>query len=155
MPVTRRWSCLLLVLIAPTLVACGASRGGLSAAPSAYGSPTSEAAVRAFLAAADREDYEAMGHQFGTAAGPAEARMGIAEVEQRMVVLAEVLQHESIEMERSDLAQLGSDRARYIVRMTGTRNGDVDVPVVTAVTDEGRWYVERLDVEALSGPGGS
>ncbi|MFW6192070.1 MAG: hypothetical protein ACOC83_01175 [Gemmatimonadota bacterium] len=152
---TRLSSCLALVLIAPTLVACGASRGGLSADTSSYGSPTSEAAVRAFLAAADRQDYEEMGRQFGTAAGPAEARLGIAEVEQRMVVLAEVLQHGSMEMERSDLAQLGSDRARYVVRMTGTRNGEVDVPVVTAVTDEGRWFVERLDVEALSGPGGS
>lgn len=151
MPRFRPW--LPLVVLAPALAACGASRGELSAAPSAYGSRTSEAAIRTFLSAANQEDYQAMGRQFGTAEGPAEARMGIAELEQRMVVLAEVLRHDGITLARADLAQLGPDRARYVVRMTGTRNGEVDVPVVTVVSDRGRWYVEWLEVEALSGSG--
>lgn len=150
---TRATGWLPLLLLIPALASCGGARTDLSAAPSAYGSPTPRAAVRTFLSAANRKDYQAMGRQFGTAAGPAEAAMGVAELEQRMVVLAEVLRHDQITLERADLAQLGPDRTRYVVQMTGTRNGRVRVPVVTVGTEEGRWYVERLDIDALSGPG--
>lgn len=150
---TRPYGWLLLLVFAPAAASCGGSQARLSTGPSAYGSPTAEAAVRTFLAAADRKDFQAMGRQFGTSDGAAEARMGVAELEQRMVVLAEILQHDELALERADLAQLGPDRARYVVRMTGTRNGEVRIPVVAAVTEEGRWFVERLDVEAVSGPG--
>lgn len=128
---------------------CASAGGGLSAEPSAYGSSSARAAVAAFLEAARERDYTAMGRLFGTRDGPAEQRLGVAEVEQRMIVLAGLLEHEEADLRRQDLAQLGPGHARFVAALGGTRQGRVDLPVVAASTPDGRWFVERIDVNAL------
>ncbi len=45
---------------------------------------------------------------------------------------------------------LGPDRVRYEVRMSGTRKGSVVVPVIAVPDRSGRWYVERLNLDALT-----
>ena len=136
------------------LAACGSggSQGAGVASPvGGYGAESSEAAVVQFLDAAQAEDYRGMWAVFGTAEGAAIERFGVAEVEPRMVVLSRLLKHRDYELRLADLAGLGPDRTRYEVRMVGTRKGDVVVPFVTTHDDRGRWYVEQLQADRLSG----
>lgn len=150
-----RTSRILVVLAAVSLAAAGCASsgggtGGLVDERSAYGSPTAEMAVQRFLDAAKAEDYQAMGHQFGTRQGPAEARLGISEVEQRMMVLSGLLQHQASSVREAQLAQTGEHRTRFVAELTGTRSGRVAVPVVAVTTSDGRWFVEQVDVKPLT-----
>lgn len=130
----------------------GGSQGaGVSSPVGGYGAATPENAVVQFLDAAQNEDYEGMWTVFGTSEGPAIERFGVQEVEARMVVLSRLLKHRDYELQVANLAGLGPNRTRYEVRMEGTRKGRVVVPFVTAHDDGGRWYVERLDADRLSG----
>jgi len=134
--------------------ACGSggSQGAGVASPvGGYGAESSEAAVIQFLDAAQAEDYRGMWAVFGTSEGAAIERFGVAEVEPRMVVLSRLLKHRDYELRLADLAGLGPDRTRYEVRMVGTRKGDVMVPFVTTHDGSGRWYVEQLQADRLSG----
>ena len=46
---------------------------------------------------------------------------------------------------------LGPDRVRYEAQMSGTRKGDPwTVPVIAIPDGNGRWYVERLNLDALT-----
>lgn len=146
--------CLLLLLVP---LSC-ASTGDLSARPDQYGSPTAEQAVRSFLDAARQRDYQTMGRQFGTREGPAEQELGVAEVEQRMVVLAGLLRHDGYELQRRNLSRFGQHRTGFVAEMTGTRrarrgNGDfvARLPIVAVSTDEGRWFVEQLEMDSFTG----
>jgi hypothetical protein len=136
------------VLSAAALVGCSAKSAGPSGNP--YGAPTSELAVRGFLDGANAEDYTRMLNLFGTAKGPAVEDFGVTNVEQRMMFLAGVLKHQNYELEQANLAQLGPDRVRWVARMTGTRKGSVSVPVITVPDRSGRWFVERLNLDALT-----
>lgn len=142
---------LLLFASVGVLSGCASSSGGLSGDPADYGAPTAEAAVREFLDAARQQDYRGMAQQFGDTDGPAEEQLGVVEVEQRMMVLAGLLGHDSYQLERRDLAQVGPDRARYVATMRGTRRGTVDVPVIAAEASEGRWFVEQVVMDRLTG----
>ena len=136
--------------LVPLLSGCASSTGGLSGDPADYGGPTAEVTVTRFLEAAGREDYQAMSRQFGTREGPAERRLGIAEVEQRMMVLGGLLAHEGFGLERRDLARIGPGRARFVATLRGTQDGTVQVPVVAVQAADGRWFVERLVMDALT-----
>lgn len=145
-----RLATVLLAAAAVPLAGCASSTGGLSGDPADYGSPTAEVAVTRFLEAAGQKDFQAMSRQFGTREGPAEETMGVSEVEQRMMVLGGLLGHDSFELERRDLAQVGPHRTRFVATMRGTRNGTVQLPVIAVQTVEGRWFVERLVMDALT-----
>lgn len=138
----------LAVLVALVVGAC-ASSGGLTHPPSRYGAPSPEAAVRGFLDALQTEDYERMARHFGTREGPAEEEFGIAHVEQRMVILGGLLQHESYELRRENLSALGPERTRFVAVLRGTREGRLRVPVISVSTPDGRWFVERVAVDEL------
>lgn len=135
-----------------TAAACGGSRGGgqLTQPPSEYGASTAEQAIRTFLEAAVQEEYPVMGRVFGTRQGPAEARLGVTNVEQRMIVLAGLLQHESYTIRPSTLTEPEPYTRRFNASMTGTRQGDVTVPVFAVRSESGRWFVERLDTTPLT-----
>ena len=142
------------VLLTAVVLAAGACGGGsqgqLTRAPSEYGSPTAEQAVRTFLDAAAQEEYPVMGRVFGTRQGPAEARLGVTNVEQRMIVLAGLLQHDSYTVRPSTLTEPEPHTRRFNVSMTGTRQGEVTVPVFAVRSESGRWFVERLDTTPLT-----
>lgn len=148
------------LLAAVVGAACGGSSGGRNApgagvaAPAGgYGADSSDQAIRQFLDAAQAENYEGMWSVFGTGEGAAIERYGVQEIEARMVVLSRLLKHQSYELRQSNLAGLGPNRARYEVRMAGTRKGNVMVPFVTTHDARGRWYVEQLQADRLSGGG--
>lgn len=136
--------------VAGLLAACASSGGGLAGDPAEYGSPDPRMAIERFLDGAAAKDYQAMGKQFGTSAGPAEARLGITEVEQRMIYLSGLLSHRGYEIREADLARTGPDRTRFVVTLDRRRGERVDVPVVAAVTEDERWFVERIDTDPLT-----
>ena len=112
--------------------------------------PRREMAVRGFLDGANAEDYTRMSDLFGTDKGPAIERFGVTDIEQRMIFLSRILKHSSYELNQSNLAQLGPDRIRWEAHMAGTRKGQVVVPIITVPDGGGRWYVERLNLDALT-----
>jgi hypothetical protein len=140
-----------LLLMAGTLAAACASSGPTRSSGAPFGAVSSEAAVRGFLDAANAEDYQRMGELFGTERGPAVRELGIEDVEARMIVLSKLLRHEGYALRKANLAMLGPDRVRWEAALGGTRKGDVVVPVITVPAEDGRWFVERLNVDAVSG----
>ena len=138
---------LALILVATPLAAC-ASGGNQVFDDSAYGAMTPEMAVTGFLDAARTDEYRQMANLFGTADGPAERSMGRAEVEQRMFVLASILEHSGYELRRLNLTE-EPGRARVFADMQGTRSGNVTVPFLTA-RNEGRWFVEQIETRPLT-----
>lgn len=136
---------------AAVLAAPGCGGSGLSHSPAAYGAPTAEQAVRTFLGALQEEEYPAMGQHFGTREGPAEKQLGLTEVEQRMVVLAGLLQHDDYSVERSSLTEPDPRRTRFMVTLRGTRNGTVTLPFHVVQAESGRWFVEQIVTDPLSG----
>lgn len=141
------------VLVALLFLAGCASGGSPARSGAVYGAQTPENAVRGFLDGVNNRDYRRMGELFGTKDGPAERRFGVADIEQRMVFLGALLRHDSYQLRQADLAQLGPDRVRFLAAMTGTRKGDVTVAIVTVPTRDNRWFVEQLNVDALTGKG--
>jgi len=131
--------------------ACASSGGSGSAATieSSFGALSAESAVGQFLDAAKRKDYNLMSRLFGTREGPATETLGRIETEQRMYVLAAFLRHESYTLRRVPVAEAEGQR-RVVADMVGTRNGSVAVPFLASVS-KGRWFVEQITTEALSG----
>jgi hypothetical protein len=129
-----------------------ASRAGAGAefGPDLYGAESAEAAIGRFLDAARLRDYSAMARLFGTDEGPAERRWGRAETEQRMFVLATLLAPRAWELRPNPVAGAGG-ASRWVVDLTGTRDGDVSVPFII-VSDGNRWFVERIGTEGLGIP---
>ena len=149
----RRAAAALAGVLGFAAAACGGgSQGaGVPSPVGGYGAASPENAVVQFLDAAQNENYEGMWNVFGTADGPAIERFGVQEIEARMVVLSRLLKHRDYELRVANLAGLGPNRTRYEVRMEGTRKGNVMVPFVTAHDGRGRWYVEQLEADRLSG----
>lgn len=134
-----------------TLSAAGCGGGQeLTQSPAEYGAPTAEQALRTFLEAASQEEYPAMGRVFGTRDGPAESRLGVTNVEQRMVVLAGLLQFDSYSLQPSSLTEPEQFRRRFNASLTGTRQGSVTVPMFVVRAEGGRWFVERIETDPLT-----
>lgn len=135
-------------VVIASLSGCSARTSGQNGSP--VGASTSEMAVQEFLYGANADQYTRMSNVFGTEKGPAVDRFGVTDVEQRMIFLASILKHETFTMRQANLAQLGPDRVRWDVSLTGTRKGDVVVPMVTVPDGDGRWFVEWLNLDALT-----
>ena len=151
MRVGARGAAVLVAAVTLAAAACGGGgQGQLTASPSEYGAPTAEQAVRTFLDAAGQEEYPVMGRVFGTRQGPAEARLGVTNVEQRMIVLSGLLQHDSYTLQPSTLTEPEPHRRRFNATITGTRQGEVTVPIFAVRSENGRWFVERLDTAPLT-----
>lgn len=142
----------LFMAVAGFALAGCASHGGATAEyrTELYGAESAEAAIGRFLAAAKLRDYSAMARLFGTEEGPAERRWGRAETEQRMFVLARLLEPRAWDLRPNPVAGAGG-ASRWMVDLTGTRNGEVSVPFII-VSDGSRWFVERIVTEGLGTP---
>lgn len=146
----RRWMGGLGAIALLAAVAGCSTRSPSSSGSPSQGASTSEMAVRGFLDGANANDYGRMSDLFGTEKGPAIDQFGVTDIEQRMIFLSNILKHESYELQQVNLAQLGPDRIRWEARMLGTRKGGVVVPIITVPDGDGRWYVEILNLDALT-----
>ncbi len=136
--------------VVAVLAGCASSGAVLSAPRNQYGSLTPEQAVHAFLDAAASKDYQRMGQQFGTHKGPAELSLGVKDVEQRMVVLAAFLENSGYDVKAAHQQLLQPYEHRLDAVLNGTSRGTVTLPFVTVSTEGGRWYVEKIDLSALT-----
>ncbi len=132
-----------------------ASSGGEVPVDSTYGAASAEDAVRRFLDAARQQEYSRMRKLFGTRDGPAERKWGVQDVEQRMVVLSGMLIHQSYSLRPLELGYIGENQRTFVARITGTRYGTVTLPITTIQAKSGRWFVEQLGVDSLTGAGDS
>lgn len=129
---------------------CASSGGGApTTIEGAYGALSAESAVGQFLDAAKRQDFQLMSRLFGTRSGPAEKSMGRVETEQRMYILASLLRHSSYSLRRMPVAE-EENQQRIAADMVGTRSGNVVVPFLAA-NNNGRWFVEQIGTESLTG----
>lgn len=149
----QAWS--LVAVVTLVMTACGSSSGrfddaGITPVQQAYGTNTSEEAVRAFLDAAAVDDYPRMWAVFGNEDGPAVERFGVQEIEPRMIVLAGLLRNRGYEMRVSNLAMYGPKRVRYMVLLKETRKGTVSLPVITIPDQDGQWFVEQLEMDRMT-----
>lgn len=115
------------------------------------GAPAAAAAVEKFFQLVEAKEYNEMAYVFGTANGPFMSQREPGEAERQMYLIATILEHESfnIDSERPVPGRLGRAVA-FTVNMT-QRGQSYAVPVVTVLGDGSRWYVERVDLEAVTG----
>lgn len=148
MPHLRSLGLLLLVLLV-----AGACRTAAPLPGSTPGAPAPEAAVERFLRLSADKNYAEMGYVFGTADGPVIRRDPPAEVEKRMYALASLLENERYTLGApSPVAGRGNDAVQFNVALV-QRGMQYTVPVVAVrARDGGRWFVERIAVEAITDP---
>lgn len=130
------------------LAACA---GGLRPPAAGVGAPAPNAAVERFLQLAGEREYLAMGWLFGTAEGAVLSRDTPSDVEQRMFALATLLQNEGYDVGTGSAVpgRVGGAQ-RFDVRLArGTQQ--MVVPITAVRGPGGRWLVELVDVEAITG----
>lgn len=106
--------------------------------------------VERFLQAANARDFEAMAQLFGTADGPLEYRR--QETELRMATIADILRHEDYQVvseQRAPGRAAPTNRIGVNIRKNGQLIRDVGFLVVQ--TDDGRWFVEEIELEKVTG----
>ncbi len=129
--------------------------------------------VERFLQASNGRDLEAMARLFGTAEGPVYdtgsgfgcafkkvgSWLGVAQrcvsrtdVELRMDAIAGIIQHDDYRIV-SESSVPGRRHPTTRIGVTLTRDGRTfsDVPFVVVRTDEGRWLVQEIGLERVTG----
>lgn len=136
------------LLLTIIVAACAPARSGASGEP---GGPAPTAAVERFLRLSQDQEYMQMGWVFGTADGPVLNRDPASRVEQRMHALSTLLQHDGFVLYRETPVP-GRAGAAVEVGVRLNRDGsNIDVPFTTVRGRGGRWFVERVGVEAVTG----
>lgn len=106
--------------------------------------------VERFLQAVNAEDYDAMARLFGTVEGP--IRGEATEIELRMATIAQILQHEDYRID-SERLEPGREEVTRRVGVDLTVAGRVipDVAFLVVLTENGRWMVQEIDLERVTG----
>jgi hypothetical protein len=138
--------CVVGLVVATACAPAFSPPGGLA------GGAAAPAGVERFLHFAAQGDYVGMGWVFGTTAGPVAQRDPLPQVEQRMYALANLLGHDSFVLgSGAPVPGRAQEAMRFnVVLQRGTRS--VPVPFVAVRGPGGRWYVEQVDVQAVTGP---
>jgi hypothetical protein len=106
--------------------------------------------VERFLAAVNARDLDNMSQLFGTREGP--VQWGRVETELHMDLLATVLEHKSYEIVSEGMVPGRSDpTTRVGVTLTIGDRVIPDVSFLTVRTEEGRWMVQEIDLERITG----
>lgn len=135
------WFALLLVASCRTYVP--PSQGG-------SGAVAPQAVVERFMQLVSRKDYVQMGWVFGTSEGPLVRRDSPSDVERRMYALATVLQHSQFTV-RSQTPVPGRTGSAVEMPVRLVQRGQEYVVPFTAVRGpDGRWFVERIDIEKIT-----
>ncbi len=137
------------VALAAVLGGCAAGVATPAGLPGAAAPP---AAVERFLRLATESDYGAMGWVFGTADGPVIERDSPAAVERRMYALATLLGHErAVIGPGSPVPGRSGEAIGFDVELRRGSGSPRPVGFVVVRGPGGRWFVEQLDVVALTG----
>jgi hypothetical protein len=106
--------------------------------------------VERFLQAVNVPDYAAMARLFGTADGPLEGDR--PEIELRMDLIANILAYQDYRIV-SEAMVPGREQPTTRIGVDLTIGGEVvsDVAFVVVRTREGRWMIQEIDLEAITG----
>jgi hypothetical protein len=111
---------------------------------------TAADAVERFLRAASQKQYGQMAELFGTTQGSVLQRDARPEAERRMYAIASVLQNDRFTL-RDQTPVPGSPTREMALTVQLSRGGrSVDVPFTLVPGPEGRWFVEKVDLEAVT-----
>lgn len=163
----------LLVLAAFALVPAGCASSGPSS-PGQMAGVAPMLSVERFLQAANMRDHQAMARIFGTADGPIAEQTGSAlgcafkrmgswiglgerclswtEIEIRMDAIARILRHDDYRIRgESSVAGRRYTTTRVGVDLVQGAATYDDVAFVVVEAPGGRWYLERIDLERITG----
>jgi hypothetical protein len=139
-----------IALLVPTLVLLLGACGGGARPASTPGGMAPADAVERFMRAAEQKQYNAMGWLFGTPRGSVMERDKQPEVEQRMYAIASILEHERFAV-RDQSPVPGSATGEMGLTVAVTNHGrTIDVPFTTVKDGAGRWFVEKIQLEAVT-----
>lgn len=138
----------LALLVALALAGCA---GRLPAPEGSPGGPLAAAAAERFLQLAGERDYVQMGWVFGTADGPVIRQWPLPEVEKRMYAMASVLQHDSFVIGRESPVPGRIGQAVSFSAEILNRGRSFVVPITVVRGPGGRWFVEQVDLQAVTG----
>ncbi|CAN5851087.1 hypothetical protein BH23GEM3_BH23GEM3_12120 [soil metagenome] len=136
---------LLLVIAA---AACGPSLRTPQAGP---GAEMPAAAVERFLRLAAEKEYAEMGWVFGTDRGPVIRRDSPQDVERRMFALANLLENEMFVVSAQSPVPGRTGAAMQFDVLITQRGRQYTVPFTTVRGPGQRWFVEQVQVEAITG----
>lgn len=106
--------------------------------------------VERFLAAINARDLDNMAQLFGTREGP--VQWDRVETELHMDLLATVLEHEAYEIVSERMVPGRPDpTTRVGVTLTIDERVIPDIAFLTVRTEEGRWMVQEIDLERVTG----
>ena len=108
--------------------------------------------VERFLQAVNANDYQSMSRLFGTVDGPFRGNGNATDIEIQMATIAEILRH-------SDYRIVSEARApgyevptnRIGVNLTIGQRVYPDVPFMVVQTREGRWMIQEIGLENVTG----
>lgn len=139
------------ILTAALLLLATAACAGNPRPAGGTGGASATLAVERFLQLVDDESYVEMGWVFGTESGPVIEQWPRPEVEQRMYAIARVLAHDSYVLGPSQAVPGRIDRAERFMVTLQARGSVYEVPFIAVRGPRGRWYVERVDLQAVTG----
>lgn len=132
------------------LLGVASCRTHLPHAQGGAGAAAPEAAVERFMGYVAAKNYVQMGWVFGTAEGPLIRRDSPADVERRMFALATVLEHSGYTVRSQTPVPGRSGNAVEMRVLLRHRGRDYLVPFTAVRASEGRWFVERIDIEKIT-----
>ena len=97
-------------------------------------------------------EIETMARLFGTADGSVLERDPRDEVEQRMFLIARIIEHTDYTLAGESMVPGRSREAIQVrVRLVTPREGEVEVPFTVVRTSRGEWLIENIALEAITG----
>ena len=124
----------------PRPVSSTSSNGGLTGAPD----PT--AAVRAFMAAANLQDLQALGGIWGDTNGPARDAISRDELEKRELIMLKCLRHDRYDVVGDAPSSGGS---RMLAVSVTFRDVSTSANFTVVRGPASRWYVQNVDLDSL------
>jgi hypothetical protein len=138
-------------LAAGTTLVLAACSPRLSPPEGAAGAAAPPVAVERFLQFAADRNYSGMGWVFGTTDGPIIRRDPVSEVEERMFALASVLEHDGFIVGPGEPVPGRPQEALRFNVLVQRGPDSVMVPFTTVRGPDGRWFVEQIAIEAVTG----
>lgn len=127
--------------------------GRLNPPPEGPGAMAAPIAVERFLQLGAERAYIQMGWVFGTQSGPIIRQYPRPEVEQRMYAIASVLRHDSFVVgPGSPVPGRMGTAERFVVKLYSGAS-EFDVPFIVVRGPGNRWFVEQVDLEAVTSIG--
>lgn len=139
-----------LLLAASLLSACASSTPpNGAAAPDPSFAPA--LTVERFMRAANQRDFDTMASLFGTRDGSVNAQWTDKEVDERMLIFANVLRHQDYSITGEEIVPGRRDEATQLnVRILLQNGSTVDVPFTLVRTRSASWLIESLALDVLT-----